>query len=106
MIIFSLILLIIFVFGFFMYLFLKFSALISIGEIARFSFVNPYYFVHIQLAIQEEKLRIEEETLYAAQREAARAAKQKKLLEVRGENPKVYVSEPLLMYLSLSCTCF
>uniref|UniRef100_A0ABM5GJR7 AP-1 complex-associated regulatory protein isoform X1 n=1 Tax=Pogona vitticeps TaxID=103695 RepID=A0ABM5GJR7_9SAUR len=34
-----------------------------------------------ELAIQEEKLRIEEETLYAAQREAARAAKQKKLLE-------------------------
>ncbi|XP_053113108.1 AP-1 complex-associated regulatory protein isoform X1 [Hemicordylus capensis] len=34
-----------------------------------------------ELAIQEEKLRIEEETLYAAQREAARAAKQRKLLE-------------------------
>lgn len=34
-----------------------------------------------ELAIQEEKLRIEEETLYAVQREAARAAKQKKLLE-------------------------
>ncbi|XP_060102903.1 AP-1 complex-associated regulatory protein isoform X2 [Heteronotia binoei] len=34
-----------------------------------------------ELAIQEEKLRIEEEALYAAQREAARAAKQKKLLE-------------------------
>ncbi|XP_062991475.1 AP-1 complex-associated regulatory protein [Elgaria multicarinata webbii] len=36
-----------------------------------------------ELAIQEEKLRIEEETLYAAQREAARAAKQRKLLEQR-----------------------
>ncbi|KAL8206928.1 UNVERIFIED_CONTAM: AP-1 complex-associated regulatory protein [Gekko kuhli] len=34
-----------------------------------------------ELAIQEEKLRIEEEALYAVQREAARAAKQKKLLE-------------------------
>ncbi|XP_028598808.2 AP-1 complex-associated regulatory protein isoform X1 [Podarcis muralis] len=34
-----------------------------------------------ELAKQEEKLRIEEETLYAAQREAARAAKQRKLLE-------------------------
>ncbi|XP_025062149.1 AP-1 complex-associated regulatory protein isoform X1 [Alligator sinensis] len=34
-----------------------------------------------ELALQEEKLRIEEEALYAAQREAARAAKQKKLLE-------------------------
>uniref|UniRef100_A0ACB8E900 AP-1 complex-associated regulatory protein n=1 Tax=Sphaerodactylus townsendi TaxID=933632 RepID=A0ACB8E900_9SAUR len=34
-----------------------------------------------ELAIQEEKLRIEEEALYAAQREAARAAKQKILLE-------------------------
>ncbi|XP_074849529.1 AP-1 complex-associated regulatory protein [Carettochelys insculpta] len=34
-----------------------------------------------ELALQEEELRIEEEALYAAQREAARAAKQKKLLE-------------------------
>ncbi|CAN2388897.1 AP-1 complex-associated regulatory protein, partial [Pristimantis euphronides] len=34
-----------------------------------------------ELALQEEKLRLEEETLYAAQREAARAAKQKKILE-------------------------
>lgn len=34
-----------------------------------------------ELALQEEKLRIEEEAFYAAQREAARAAKQKKLLE-------------------------
>ncbi|XP_007054486.1 AP-1 complex-associated regulatory protein isoform X1 [Chelonia mydas] len=34
-----------------------------------------------ELALQEEKLRLEEEALYAAQREAARAAKQKKLLE-------------------------
>ncbi|KAM3831476.1 AP-1 complex-associated regulatory protein [Vipera latastei] len=33
------------------------------------------------LAIQEEKLRIEEETLYAVQRERARAAKQRKFLE-------------------------
>uniref|UniRef100_A0A8D0DRB4 Adaptor related protein complex 1 associated regulatory protein n=1 Tax=Salvator merianae TaxID=96440 RepID=A0A8D0DRB4_SALMN len=37
--------------------------------------------IQSELAIQEEKLRIEEETLYAVQREAARAAKQKKLLE-------------------------
>ncbi|NXS08860.1 AP1AR protein, partial [Neodrepanis coruscans] len=36
-----------------------------------------------ELALQEEKLRLEEEALYAAQREAARAAKQKKLLELR-----------------------
>ncbi|XP_067895918.1 AP-1 complex-associated regulatory protein [Heterodontus francisci] len=34
-----------------------------------------------ELAAQEEQLRIEEEAFYAAQREAARAAKQKKLLE-------------------------
>ncbi|KAK9398794.1 AP-1 complex-associated regulatory protein [Crotalus adamanteus] len=34
-----------------------------------------------ELAIQEEKLRIEEETLYAVQRERARAAKQRKFLE-------------------------
>lgn len=34
-----------------------------------------------ELALQEEKLRLEEEALYAAQREAARAAKQKRLLE-------------------------
>ncbi|XP_048457353.1 AP-1 complex-associated regulatory protein isoform X2 [Rhincodon typus] len=45
------------------------------------SFVNPFYSVHMQLAAQEEQLRIEEEAFYAAQREAARAAKQKKLLE-------------------------
>ncbi|XP_006872317.1 PREDICTED: AP-1 complex-associated regulatory protein [Chrysochloris asiatica] len=34
-----------------------------------------------ELELQEEKLRLEEEALYAAQREAARAAKQRKLLE-------------------------
>ncbi|XP_020857027.1 AP-1 complex-associated regulatory protein isoform X2 [Phascolarctos cinereus] len=34
-----------------------------------------------ELALQEEKLRLEEEALYAAQREAARAAKQRKFLE-------------------------
>ncbi|XP_030046713.1 AP-1 complex-associated regulatory protein [Microcaecilia unicolor] len=34
-----------------------------------------------ELASQEEKLRLEEEALYAAQREAARATKQRKLLE-------------------------
>ncbi|XP_070272919.1 AP-1 complex-associated regulatory protein isoform X3 [Myotis yumanensis] len=34
-----------------------------------------------ELALQEEKLRLEEEAVYAAQREAARAAKQRKLLE-------------------------
>ncbi|XP_036167410.1 AP-1 complex-associated regulatory protein isoform X2 [Myotis myotis] len=36
-----------------------------------------------ELALQEEKLRLEEEAVYAAQREAARAAKQRKLLEER-----------------------
>ncbi|GCB72159.1 hypothetical protein scyTo_0001851 [Scyliorhinus torazame] len=34
-----------------------------------------------ELVAQEEQLKIEEEAFYAAQREAARAAKQKKLLE-------------------------
>ncbi|XP_044536522.1 AP-1 complex-associated regulatory protein isoform X1 [Gracilinanus agilis] len=34
-----------------------------------------------ELALQEEKLKLEEEALYAAQREAARAAKQRKFLE-------------------------
>ncbi|XP_021504422.1 AP-1 complex-associated regulatory protein isoform X1 [Meriones unguiculatus] len=34
-----------------------------------------------ELALQEEKLRLEEEALYAAQREAARAARQRALLE-------------------------
>ncbi|ETE63033.1 AP-1 complex-associated regulatory protein, partial [Ophiophagus hannah] len=34
-----------------------------------------------ELAIQEEKLRIEEETIYAVQRERARAAKQRKFME-------------------------
>uniref|UniRef100_A0A8C2P3J8 AP-1 complex-associated regulatory protein n=1 Tax=Capra hircus TaxID=9925 RepID=A0A8C2P3J8_CAPHI len=42
-----------------------------------------------ELALQEEKLRLEEEALYAAQREAARAAKQRELLEVRGEDPSI-----------------
>ncbi|XP_062902435.1 AP-1 complex-associated regulatory protein isoform X1 [Mobula hypostoma] len=37
--------------------------------------------IQSELAAQEEQLRIEEEAFYAAQREAARAAKQKKLLE-------------------------
>ncbi|KAK1175003.1 AP-1 complex-associated regulatory protein-like isoform X1 [Acipenser oxyrinchus oxyrinchus] len=37
--------------------------------------------LHSELAAQEEKLRIEEEAFYAAQREAARAAIQSKLLE-------------------------
>lgn len=82
---------------FYKYLYFKFSALTFIGEIARFSFVNHYYFVHIQLAIQEEKLRIEEETLYAVQRERARAAKQRKFLEVRGKDPKIYVLECLFI---------
>lgn len=44
----------------------------------------------MQLALQEEKLRLEEEALYAAQREAARAVKQKKILEVRGWEPQYY----------------
>ncbi|KAF2983278.1 hypothetical protein EK904_013516 [Melospiza melodia maxima] len=39
-----------------------------------------------ELALQEEKLRLEEEALYAAQRQAARAAKQKKLLEQRRQH--------------------
>uniref|UniRef100_A0A2D4LQ13 Uncharacterized protein n=1 Tax=Micrurus spixii TaxID=129469 RepID=A0A2D4LQ13_9SAUR len=49
-----------------------------------------------ELAIQEEKLRIEEETLYAVQRERARAAKQRKF-EVRGKDPKIYVLECLFI---------
>ncbi|KAF6305744.1 adaptor related protein complex 1 associated regulatory protein [Rhinolophus ferrumequinum] len=36
-----------------------------------------------ELALREEKLRLEEEALYAAQREAARAAKRRKLSEER-----------------------
>lgn len=52
--------------------------------------VNPYCFVHVQLALQEEKLKLEEEALYAAQREAARAARQRKLLEVRGTDPSAH----------------
>lgn len=50
----------------------------------------------MQLALQEEKLRIEEEALYAAQREAARAAKQKKLLEVRGKKTPIHIRASLL----------
>jgi hypothetical protein len=61
-------------------------------------FVNPYCFVHAQLALQEEKLRLEEEALYAAQREAARAAKQRKLLEVRGKDPNVHQAAFLLIF--------
>ncbi|MEE6461784.1 hypothetical protein FKM82_001403 [Ascaphus truei] len=66
-----------------------------------------------ELAIQEEKLKLEEETLYAAQREAARAANQRKLLEQHrlqwirqraqaaknGENPKSSVAEDFETYL-------
>ncbi|XP_016000343.1 AP-1 complex-associated regulatory protein isoform X3 [Rousettus aegyptiacus] len=37
--------------------------------------------IQMELALQEEKLRLEEEASYAAQREAARAAKQRKLAE-------------------------
>ena len=54
-----------------------------------------------ELALQEEKLRLEEEALYAAQREAARAAKQRKLLEVRGRDPSVYLG-PLFSWFSLT----
>lgn len=39
--------------------------------------------IQMELALQEEKLRLEEEASYAAQREAARAAKQRKLAEGR-----------------------
>ncbi|MBN3293091.1 AP1AR protein, partial [Polypterus senegalus] len=39
--------------------------------------------LHAELAAEEDKLRIEEEAYYAAQREAARAAKHKQLLEQR-----------------------
>ncbi|XP_066576730.1 AP-1 complex-associated regulatory protein isoform X1 [Amia ocellicauda] len=42
-----------------------------------------------ELAAQEEKLRIEEEAFYAAQREAARAAKQRKLQEQRFQKGRV-----------------
>ncbi|KAM6301371.1 AP-1 complex-associated regulatory protein [Aegotheles albertisi] len=48
-----------------------------------------------ELALQEEKLRIEEEALYAAQREAARAAKQKKLLEQRRQQRLMQRARPL-----------
>lgn len=71
--------------------------ILLIGRQIGSAFVNHYYFVHIQLALQEEKLRIEEEAFYAAQREAARAAKQKKLLEVRGKRPQ-YISELLFCF--------
>ncbi|XP_055972690.1 AP-1 complex-associated regulatory protein isoform X1 [Sorex fumeus] len=43
-----------------------------------------------ELALQEEKLRLEEEALYAAQREAARAAKQRKLLEQERKREQRY----------------
>ncbi|XP_053559527.1 AP-1 complex-associated regulatory protein isoform X1 [Bombina bombina] len=66
-----------------------------------------------ELALQEEKLRLEEEALYAAQREAARAAKQRKILEQHrlqwmrqraqaskhGENHKSSIAEDFESYL-------
>ncbi|KAM8939888.1 AP-1 complex-associated regulatory protein [Pelodytes ibericus] len=66
-----------------------------------------------ELALQEEKLKLEEEALYAAQREAARAAKQRKILEQHrlqwirqraqaaksGDNPKSSVAEDFESYL-------
>lgn len=39
--------------------------------------------ISAQLVAEEEKLRLEEEALFAAQREAARLAKERKLKEVR-----------------------
>lgn len=45
-----------------------------------------------ELALQEEKLRLEEEALYAAQREAARAARQRKLLEEKQRVAQHYYS--------------
>ncbi|KAM4709717.1 AP-1 complex-associated regulatory protein isoform 1-T1 [Discoglossus pictus] len=66
-----------------------------------------------ELALQEEKLKLEEEALYAAQREAARGVKQRKLLEQHrlrwlrqraeaakhGENYKSSVAEDFETYL-------
>lgn len=51
----------------------------------------------MQLALQEEKLKLEEEALYNAKREAARAAKQKKILEVRGSGAPFYYRQSLYM---------
>ncbi len=39
--------------------------------------------ISAQLVAEEEKLRLEEEAVFAAQREAARLAKEQKLKEVR-----------------------
>lgn len=39
--------------------------------------------ISAQLVAEEEKLRLEEEALFAAQREAARLTKERKLKEVR-----------------------
>ncbi|XP_063116705.1 AP-1 complex-associated regulatory protein isoform X1 [Cavia porcellus] len=50
-----------------------------------------------ELALQEEKLRLEEEALYAAQREAARAAKQRKLEEKLGKKTCMSHSENTIL---------
>uniref|UniRef100_A0A8C5RRC0 Adaptor related protein complex 1 associated regulatory protein n=1 Tax=Laticauda laticaudata TaxID=8630 RepID=A0A8C5RRC0_LATLA len=49
-----------------------------------------------ELAIQEEKLRIEEETLYAVQRERARAAKQRKFVETCFHFQNIFLNIGLL----------
>lgn len=57
----------------------------AIHYLHLFGFVIVPFFVVIsaQLVAQEEKLRLEEEAIVAAQREAARLAKERKLKEVR-----------------------
>lgn len=57
----------------------------AIHYVLFFSFVTVPVFVVIsaQLVAQEEKLRLEEEAIVAAQRMAARLAKERKLKEVR-----------------------
>lgn len=58
----------------------------AIHYVLLFGFVSFPFFVCVisaQLVAQEEKLRLEEEAIVTAQREAARLAKERKIKEVR-----------------------
>lgn len=75
----------------------------AIHYLHLFGFVIVPFFVVIsaQLVAQEEKLRLEEEAIVAAQREAARLAKERKLKEVR----RPHWARPTLL-LPHSCPSF
>lgn len=61
-----------------------------------------FYLFLLQLEAQEEKLRLEEEARNAAQREAARLARERKMKEVRWRRALPSASSDLLLALNTS----